>query len=82
MLTWFQLLRLAVRGQSVHDEVSLHVSGADLLRPVVQIISQRSEDSGERPAGVGAFPVALQTHTTINGDATFPSQCLQVLFTN
>lgn len=64
-LTWCKQLQLAVRWQSVHDEVSLHVSGADFLHPCYHFISQRSEASSQSPAGVQAFTTTLHTQKHI-----------------
>ncbi len=64
-LTWCKQPWLAVRWQSVHDEVSLHLNGADFMHPCYHFISQRSEVSSQPSAGVQALITTLHTQKHI-----------------
>lgn len=68
-LTWRKQLRLAEWWQSVHDEISLHVRGADLMLPSLQLISQRSQASGQTASEVLTIIATLlrqKTHSRKN----------------
>lgn len=71
--TWWRQLLLAVRRQSVHDEVSLHVSEAQVLRPSFHLVSQSSEAGGQPLVGVQACTAALHTdmHVTVNASHSY-----------
>lgn len=68
-LTWCKQLRLAEWWQSVYDEISLHVRGADLMLPSLQLISQRSQARGQTASEVLTTTATLlrqkkqKTHT-------------------
>lgn len=68
--TWWRQLLLAVRRQSVHDEVSLHVSEAQVLRPSFHLVSQSSEAGGQPLVGVQACTAALHTHIHVTVNAS------------
>lgn len=71
--TWYEQL-LVVWWQSVHDKVSLQVSGMGFQHPRFNFISQESEASCQLPAGVQAFTVILHTQKKENTQ-TFKNTC-------